>query len=521
MRRAMWMSDPMSAEFRTYFYEMVTEIRRLSGREFNADATLSDLHHALSRLFERFPAAGQISLDSVLKAADSIGTYSKLTDLLAVSTAVTSVFLPAGAVFVGGAVWMVLRTFAPSRLKCALAMGIGGVLASDLYRIPEPPPGKAEREQSVFPAILLPIILLAAGALFPLGAVFLRMPAAAFLGTLLFGVLLVLLAAALLIFTLLARMKRTDPEPSRAELARAFTFETADPLTSSVRFLFAPGPEERRFAASLSWHLASAAIERAPGVTEQAEMRLRLERWKAATETMQRAPLMTSASAFSSALRQASREMPEPRRLLILADCALQSPFDGLEEPGGKQLSSRTRRIPPELLESAARELSVKLDFKRLRAAYAGAITAIDATDTWKKILGGLTGGVSKNPAGYLVLPVTTAPLAFPVRDGEGSIAGGYAFLSSADVVKTALSSPEALRSALAKLEAVWKLLEVRPGADIWALEILEGLRAARELIAREANIAGQGKEELRRALRFYESSVRRWTELAKGSRTK
>ena len=328
VRRALWMTNSNSGEFKLFFLEMVTEIRGLSGRDFNAEITLEDLTRAMSALSERFSWFRKITLNDLLKTVNAADSISKAGDLFAIASAVSLAFLSSGMILAGPFPYILLRIFAPGRLRCSVIMAIGGLVASELYgmqnipeltrNLDENQPEKAHKSPWKLVWALFGILLLAGGFAF-----WYYQAKPAFLPGLLAGIVFLVFlvpAAFYVLFLFGSNRVKGELRIHKNEVDLLFREDQESGLESF--FLY---PAEQRLLFLLRLYLLRQDCEKEKDHFISGEKRLLMEEWfhrHSATF-----PGAVESEPTVEFIREAGRILPAFKKNLILCDTALWNPY--------------------------------------------------------------------------------------------------------------------------------------------------------------------------------------------------
>ncbi len=522
IRRAFWMTDPQSAEFRLFFLEMITELRNLSGRDFNADITLDDLKRTVSNITDKYPVIKKISLNTVFKTLNAMDSFAKAGDLFSIASAVSTSFLSIGMLFIGPMPYLLLKVFAPNRLKCGVIMGVGGLIGLELYDT-KPTPVIRKRNKfspaTIISGIFFTVLLL-------LSIFLIQVPFFYRLLTFLCSGILFLFfisSLSLDIFNLNSRKKTKDPADHEI-----FQFNINTDRTLSSHFKL--DNEEARFLFSLQYTLAESNIEMTVDPKIKGNKRIWLDKWKTSIEAEISRKLVTSRAILEEAIFGPMQRLSKLKRNLIYLECALFKPFFPIVELKNIVIPEKERTISQNNLTELSRSMNITIPPKIIQSTYQSSIQTISVVNLIKKItqslitpsFGGFAPfsviqdytGLVKTSTAVSIGGIGKIPKKKDLITQENSyIIGGGIILEKEMfplLSQIAEYSSNAVLSQLARLAASFKLFSGELPDYINQLESMLTLETQlRDTLVKVYNNKGADREELRQSIHFLEMGIK------------
>jgi hypothetical protein len=505
IRRALWMNDPLSLEFRMFFMEMITEIRNLSGRSFNADITLNDLKRTITSITEKYPSLKKISLNTVIKAMNTMDSLSRAGDLFSIASAVSASWLSVGTLFLGPLPYVLLKVFAPGRLKCGVVMGVGGLIGLELYNVKEVPPALSARSVPPF------TVLAGVSAAFFLLAASLPFNAPVILkitGFLVSFILFIVFLSGLVLDR--TRPKNAD-KPSEDS---PFLLEA--PADGSIFSQFRLDDEEARLLFSLYYALSDENIESTSDPRIKANKRIWVDKWKRGIEGSINGKIVTSPVLMKKALTGPVKSMSKFKKALILLECSLFQPFYPLNDLADIVIPPRENTIPLKRLAALAEDFGAEIAPGNFRTVYRDSMRALNSLNVINQIVRGLSSTSFYPDAPFAVVRTGIN------RSGMVSLAsliiGGGAFLDSETfplLAGIAENNSYAVLAQAARLETVCRtVLKDLPDFAQNLESVIRYVVEFRGVLVKSFNEKEADREELRDSIHFVEMSIKRIMEI-------
>ena len=519
IRRAFWMNYPLSLEFRMFFMEMITEIRNLSGRDFNADITLSDLKRTIISITEKYPSLKKISLNTVFKTMNTMDSLSRAGDLFSIASAVSASWLSVGTLFIGPLPYILLKVFAPGRLKCGVIMGVGGLIGLELYNIKQAPAAEEKRCLSVFTilsGLLVPVIFFIS-IFAPGGLILLKIA----------GIIL----SFLFLFIFLAGL--------RSGLFAAAAAEKLSLHSANGDFLFKPAAEnsifsqfrldkeEARFLFSLYYALSEESVETTPDHKIKANKRIWIDKWKSDVENEISGSLVTSPDIMKRAISGPMQGLSKFKITLILMECSLFKPFFPLKDLSDIAIPLKESVIPLKRFNGLALEMGVAASPEIFRKAYQTAIGCLNSLNIISQVIRSIA-----SPSMYSIVPFAAIQNDTGIiktstiinLSGTGSpadfIIGGGVILENEMLpllCGIAETSSYAILTQAARLETACKtIISELPDYAAILEEMISKETSLRNAFVKAFNEKVSDREELKASIHFLEMGIKRLRETLK-----
>jgi|GEM_PF-2458685 len=519
IRRALWMNDPMSLEFRMFFMEMITEIRNLSGRSFNADITLSDLKRTITSITEKYPSLKSISLNTVIKTMNTMDSISKAGDLFSIASAVSASWLSIGTLFIGPLPYLLLKVFAPGRLKCGVIMGVGGLIGLELYDIKQLTPDREKMlipNSAVISGVSAPVILLIS-ILAPASMIFIKMT----------GILLSIFLFTVFLTGLGLKFLKGHKEKIREIPSGDDPFRFKTPPETSIISNFKLDVEESRFLFSLYHALALESIEITSDPKIKADKRIWIDKWKSDVENEISGGLVTDLELMKSVISGPLQQLSKFKIILILMECALYKPFFSLNDLPDISIPIRDSTIPLKSLNTLAQEMGVMFQPGNFRTVYQNSIRSLNSLNIIKQIVRGIALPSTYISAPFAVISneigIIKSPAGFDhsgiINSSELFIGGGIILEKEMHplICKIAQSSSYSILCQAARLETIYKT--IMPGSEDYHnfLKLVISLETdLRNSLVKKFNENSSDREELKGSVHFLEVSIKRAQERLK-----
>ncbi len=527
IRRAFWMNDPTSLEFRLFFMEMITEMRNLSGRNFNADITLSDLKRTLTNITDKYPALKSISVNTVFKTINTMDSFAKAGDLFSIASAVSASFLSIGTLFIGPLPYMLLKIFAPGRLKCGVIMGLGGLIGIELYDIKplQFPPVKKRMPYIAIASGLSVPVLISLALFLDKAPVLLRISSFA-CSIFLFLIFL----AGIGLFRL-----ESKKEPPMSDTPGPDTFDFQPDGEDSLFSNFRLDPEEARFLFSLYYQLTEDGIEAVSDPGIKANKSIWLDKWKNNVEKELHSSLAAGREVLKKAIFGPMQKLPRIKISIIFMECALFRPFFPLEELTGLSIPGGINSISLKSLNDLALEMGVPLSPGQVRNIYHSAVGALNTVNILKQMAQNFISpslsrippiaviqseaGIVKTSGSVNIAGAGSLPGLKGLTEGaDNYIIGGGIMLEKELfplLCRISAASSYSFLCQAARLETVFRIvLNDLPDYPELLESLIELLKNLRIIFIKSYNIRGLGSEELRASLHFLEIFIKRTGDL-------
>ena len=527
VKRSMWMNNLQSDEFRMYFLEMVTEIRRLSGRDFNADFTLEDVKRTVLYITETYPLTGKVSVNTVFQALDSLQSLGKLSDLQMIAIAVSSYMMSAGLAFIGTGAYLFLRIFGYDRLKCVTAMGIGGALALELYGVRDEAieatvPLHRQRQTNVFgiASVLVGVVGLITAIVIPadfiVKAIFSAIGVvgvAGFIGAMVFN----------------ARNSEWKAAAVETDARKSFSFRKSYYDDALTQFRF--DTEEMRFLHSLEFMLTQDNIEKTADSLYLGSKRIWADKWKSMTERRFGYELMTDREELWNTVDVPAQQLPKVKKGILFVECALFRPFYPMEKSDRTDIPMRERSNSDATLNELSKRLSINISAKDTIAKYRQAMRDFEMRGIFEKVVKDLFQVGFKLPIVYKNSmeneQVITATMTVAGSKAEATenvyVAGGGVCCREEylPILKEYAQHDAAMpMNQLAKLDAVMRLILVsNPCGEQYVRSILSEQASIRNELIRAYNAMPTDKDELKKAIHYFEVAIRKTEDILKNDR--
>ncbi|MGA2142124.1 MAG: hypothetical protein ABSG94_06835 [Brevinematales bacterium] len=521
IRRAFWMNDPMSTEFRMFFMEMITEIRNLSGRSFNADITLSDLKRTITSITEKYPPLKRISLNTVFKTMNTMDSLSKAGDLFSIASAVSASWLSIGTLFIGPLPYMLLKVFAPGRLKCGVIMGVGGMIGLELYDLKQvtlragnmmnswPLPEKKRISPSALVSGISAIAIFLVSVFTPAGMIFLKIT------ELLASILLFAVFLTNIGLGLLRSGKAAIHEMPTGKDPFKFRTEDDNSLISNFRL----DGEEARFLFSLYYTLADESIENTPDHKIKADKRIWIDKWKSGVEEEIGGGLVTDPDIMKNVISGPMQGLSKVKTSLILMECSLFKPFFSLNELSDINIPSRDGVIPLKIIDELAKDFyGLYVKPAAFRTAYQEALRGLNSLNIIKQALQSFA---LPSIAPFTVIQNDTGLIKKPPVIGRDGMAGPVSHFIGGGVMlerdmhpllcTIALTSSSSILYQSARLESAYRTILRENSSWNSLMEFITGVETElRGLLVRKFNEENGDREELKNSIHFLEVSIKR-----------
>ncbi len=522
-KRAFWMNDPLSGEFKLFFLEMVTEIRKISGREFNSDITIEDLKRTLQNLTEKYPLSSNVSLNTVLKTLNAMQSLSQLGDLFSIASAVSISFMPLGVLFTGPVFYIFLKLFAPQRLKCGVIMGIGGLLASELYNNN---PGFYNKPILIGKKQGLSLPSFAFGFLALLTGIVLFLFKLDWISRLLIGSFCAVSLILLFIWTGidLSRTKKIKNQKAESD-NQIFHFQINTSRDFSEQFRL--DNEEARFLFSLLYFLTVSNINDTQDSKIKGDKRIWLDKWKSDIEIQLGRKIVTERKILEEAYQDCVQYLSKTKISLIFIECVLYSPFFVINNLHGLKIQRKERTLNQKILDEIGKSLNLDYPAKKILSYYSFVVQSIGALNILKKI----AESVFSEGFKIAILQENTGPVSastsLTFSSGESPddktedsfqensfiIAGGIVI--NDDFFQNLLQSADFnsgfILNQLARMETVLKIIIPDQKDPVLILnKIINKYINIRDKMVKLFNQSEKTREELKKSIHYFESSIRR-----------
>ena len=528
-KRAFWMNNPLSNEFKLFFLEMVTEIRKASGREFNFDITLEDIKRTLQILNEKYPLTRNVSFNTILKTLNTMQSVSQLGDLFSVASAVSISFMPLGVLFTGPVLYIFLKFLAPQRLKCGLIMGIGGLIALELYNTNpgfynKPVLTAKKNTFSVPPAVFGCLALITGALLF-----FLRME-------LLYRILIGIFTGiniTLFILWICIDLSRSGKIKKQKEEYDSQVFHFQISTSHDFPFQFRLDNEEARFLFSIQYYLSEKNINDTQDSIIKGNKRIWLDKWKSDIENTIGRSIVTDWKVLEEACRNSLDYLSKTKTSLIFIECVLYRPFYEMNIMPGLKFPGKERRLKENLLTDLGKILGQDYPVKKILSYYREALNSISAVNMLKKIIESFfTSGARISILQESTGMVKSSTMIYPdesksdrnaeaFRDISFIICGGIIInenLNKHFLQAASYDSGFALKE-LARLESALKtIFENQPVPYEISDNIITMYINVRDNMIKMFNQSERGLDELKKSVHYFETAIKRIESLFKAS---
>jgi len=518
IRRAFWMNNPNSNEFKLYFLEMVTELRRNSGRQFNADITLEDVKRTLTSLTDKYPILKNISLNTIFKTINTMESVSKAGDLFTIASAVSTSFLSIGMLFLGPLPYLLLKVFAPNRLKCGVIMGLGGLICIEIYNIQDYEEikitGLKRRKE-------ISISTMISGILLILNTIFIFYPGLTFF----YKTSLIFTSFFILAFFIASLgfdiwkskrfIKKISPNGTQ------FNFKVGE--SEDLETNFKLDVEESRFLYSILLNLIESNIESTQNSRIKGNKRIWLDHWKTQREAEIGVSLVSDKAIIDSTIFGEFQKLSRMKRFLMYMECALFIPFSSVSDlrlsipEKGKFFSNKD-------LESLSKQMNINISPKTIQQSFYSALNSIGSISVISKIveslfkISSLTTPIIIQP--YSSLLKASVLTSLRLKKGRGDLlppentfflGGGILLSPDMDnfIIQFSEQSSEFTLFQLSRIDAFVNVYSKETKNKI-AVALLKRATNLRNNFIKHYNLKARGKEEIKKSIHYLEVFIRR-----------